>query len=230
MGISKNTFFFAPFALIAAALILPSCKVERTDGGSKDESEHNFVVSGSLSVNDASPDDDPISNALVYLKRDDGYVGDPAVTVAGYYDISAVPPGRYTLCAYLEGYTEYNSASFIVDGNKYNMNIMLISGSISINQVGTHVFTSGDPLSVIISSLGPSNTGELTVALSGATPDAFVLSKETIPAIAKGATDTFTVLPDILKPTGVYMATVGISGNNVAPVSFDVQFAIVGKD
>jgi hypothetical protein len=237
MRISKTTAFFAPNAptallqvlLLAAVLILPSCKVVDISSNQKDQSNQYYMVSGSLSVNDAAPDALPIEKALVYLKQDGNNVGDAAVTVSGLYGIFSVAPGTYNLCAYLDEYMEYISDPFVVDGNKTGMEIMLISGNIIMDRSGTYVFRSVDPLDVTVTSNGPRRSGELNISILGTEPDAFILSKYALPTILPSDTDTFTVTPNASKSTGVYTATVQITGYNVKPVSFEVQFSIINR-
>lgn len=97
----------------------------------------------------------------------------------------------------------------------------------------THVFSSvtegyGDqPLhQVNLSNTGTASTGALTIALSGADPDAFSLTKTSITEIAAGESDYFQIRPATGLAAKSYTATVTVSGPDVEAKSFDVSFMV----
>lgn len=105
------------------------------------------------------------------------------------------------------------------------------SHAISLDTSGTKNFSmlgcgTVEPHSVTVSNTGSQPTGELTIALSGANPAAFVLSRTSIPSIAAGGSDSFTVVPEARLAAGTYAATVTVSGANVTSQSFDVNFTV----
>jgi len=91
-------------------------------------------------------------------------------------------------------------------------------------------FTPGEltPLTVRVDNTGNRPTGWLAVELSGDYA-AFNLPSNEVPSIAPGGNDTFTVLPTIGLPVGVYTATVTVSGapgSGIAEQSFEVSFEV----
>ena len=80
---------------------------------------------------------------------------------------------------------------------------------------------------VTVSNTGNYPTGELTISLSGANAGSFIRSKTSIPSIAVGGSDNFTVVPQTGLGIGTYSATVTISGENITAWSFNVTFAVI---
>ena len=80
---------------------------------------------------------------------------------------------------------------------------------------------------ITVTNTGNQPTGALTVVLSGTNADSFTLSALTIGSIAVSGSDSFTVVPNTGLATGVYQATVTVSGgSNITAVSFDVSFTV----
>ncbi|GHV64645.1 hypothetical protein AGMMS49587_17450 [Spirochaetia bacterium] len=103
---------------------------------------------------------------------------------------------------------------------------------ISLNPAGTHTFPVAGPgygapaaKSVIITNTGNQATGDLTAALSGADSGSFTLSKTSIPSIAAGGANTFTVVPKPGLGVTTHTATVTVTGDSIA-ASFDVSFTV----
>ena len=104
--------------------------------------------------------------------------------------------------------------------------------AIALNQSGTVTFTGADvgyaepptKTATIINS-GNIDTGDLTIALSGANADSFTLSKTTCNLVVYG-TESFTIQPKLGLNPGTYTATVTVSGANMEAKSFDVSFRV----
>jgi hypothetical protein len=210
-------------------LALGACKIKidlrNTDG------DPPYMISGHLYVNDALPGDPPIDGAIVYLQSVGRYVDVSTFTISGIYGLFDIEPGTYTLCAHYQSpYAEYQSEPFVVYSDISGMDITLYTGIIKLSQTETHIFRSLDPLEVTVNSIGDGSSGELKLSLSGAAPESFFISTDTLSSIPTGSSSTFLVTADGTKPTGFYVATVNVSGNNISPASFEVQFSIVGKD
>jgi len=77
-----------------------------------------------------------------------------------------------------------------------------------------------------VTNTGNQPTGTLTVALSGANPDSFILSTTSLTSIAVGGATTFTVAPNTGLPVGTYTATVTVSGGNNIEAVFVVSFTV----
>lgn len=104
---------------------------------------------------------------------------------------------------------------------------------LTLSTNSTHFFSSvtegyGDqPLhQVNLSNTGTLSTGELTISLSGADPDAFSLTKTSITEIAAGGSDYFQIRPVTGLAAKTYTATVTVSGPDVEAKSFDVSFIV----
>ncbi|MDR1687385.1 MAG: S-layer homology domain-containing protein [Clostridiales bacterium] len=87
-------------------------------------------------------------------------------------------------------------------------------------------YTAQTPHSVTVRNSGDQATGALTVALGGANPTSFTLSKVSIESLALNGTDSFTVVPNTGLGVGNYLATVTVSGGNETSESFDVSFEV----
>jgi len=111
--------------------------------------------------------------------------------------------------------------------------------AISLDAPATQVFdalTEGytadevEALAVIVTNMGNQATGELSVELSGANPDAFSLTGSPIASIAAGETSTFTVRPNTGLAAGTHTATVTVSGDNDISESFYVSFTVTAAE
>jgi len=82
------------------------------------------------------------------------------------------------------------------------------------------------PYSVSVSNPGTLATDTLNITLGGTNAASFTLSKTSLPAIAGGGSDSFTVVPNTGLSEGTYTATVTVSGSNVESKSFNVSFTV----
>ncbi|MDF2655585.1 MAG: hypothetical protein K0R19_2059 [Bacillota bacterium] len=103
----------------------------------------------------------------------------------------------------------------------------------SLRTIGTHVFNSvtegygTQPFhQETIDNTGDGGTGELTIELGGANPEAFTLSKTSITNIEANKSDYFNITPKTGLTANTYTATVTVSGPGVTAKSFDVSFLV----
>jgi len=106
---------------------------------------------------------------------------------------------------------------------------------IALNRTGTHSFdglTAGygigviTPLPVTVTNTGNRAIGSLYVELLGTNHAAFTVSRNTLPGIAVGGTDTFDVRPVTGLAVGTYSATVTVTGANNISAAFDVSVVV----
>lgn len=69
-------------------------------------------------------------------------------------------------------------------------------------------------------------TGDLTVTLEGENPEAFELSKTSIPSLLVDERTSFNVAPVTGLTQGTYTATVTVSGSQIESKGFDVSFTV----
>jgi len=143
---------------------------------------------------------------------------DPGGAGTLYYPGGSNPPFSYSPGAY----------NFI--------KIEAVEDGIILDKTGTQNFTAATydyaaqtQLTVTVSNIGADPTGELTVALSGTNAGSFTLSTPTIPSIAVGGSNTFTVVPNTGLAVGTYTATVTVSGAGLTSQTFDVSFTVNPK-
>jgi hypothetical protein len=105
--------------------------------------------------------------------------------------------------------------------------------SILLSEFGTHVFSEAPmgydqqiPLSVTITNTGNQPTGALTIALSGTNASSFTLSETSMPTIAAGDTNNFTVVPNDSLTIGTYTAIVTVNGDSGIYGYFNVSFTV----
>ena len=105
--------------------------------------------------------------------------------------------------------------------------------SISLAPSGTHIFPAviegygqQGAHTVTVISTGSLPTGSLSVTLSGANPNSFVISTAELAGIAAGESASFTVTPHIGLAAGTHTAVVTVSGVGVEPQWFDVSFTV----
>jgi len=91
----------------------------------------------------------------------------------------------------------------------------------------THAQT---PLNVTITNTGNQPTGTLNIALSGASPNDFILGRTIIPSIAVAETTNFIVVQDMDLSVGTHSATVTVTGENNISASFDVRFTVIPEE
>ncbi|MDR1130182.1 MAG: T9SS type A sorting domain-containing protein, partial [Prevotellaceae bacterium] len=104
---------------------------------------------------------------------------------------------------------------------------------ISLNPSGSHDFAGAvygygeqTAYSVAVNNVGNQSTGDLTVALSGASSGDFTLSKTGIANLAANGRDNFTVVPKTGLSAGTHLAGVTVSGANGISASFDLSFTV----
>lgn len=104
---------------------------------------------------------------------------------------------------------------------------------LSLRTIGTHVFNSvtegygTQPFhQETMDNTGDDGTGELTIELGGADPEAFTLSKTSITNIEANKSDYFNITPKTGLTANTYTATVTVSGPGVTAKSFDVSFLV----
>ena len=108
--------------------------------------------------------------------------------------------------------------------------------SISLSQTEQYTFpaaivgyTSLPSATITVTNTGNTETGDLTVALSGNNSDSFELTPTSISSISTGEnnkTATFTVAPKTGLTAGTYTAKVTVSGPSIVSKSFDVSFTV----
>lgn len=147
------------------------------------------------------------------------------------------------------GDTHWTGAGYLLSKNEITVSSIAITAdkiatdfvpslSIALDKTGTQAFESKnagyqqsdlEALTVTVSNTGNAATGALNVALSGTNADSFTLDGVDAvfqAGIAKDSNDTFTVTPKTGLSTGIYTATVTVSGVDVASQSFDVTFTV----
>jgi hypothetical protein len=82
-------------------------------------------------------------------------------------------------------------------------------------------------LTVRILNTGNVATGDLTLALSGANADAFILSATTVSSLAVGDETDVTLIPNANLAAGTYTATLTVSGEGITPVTVTVTHTVL---
>lgn len=150
----------------------------------------------------------------------------------------------------LDGSTTYYVFARSKENDHYNAGTYQLSAAITtlptpsygitLSESGTYTFTGATegyeaqtPLTVTVTNCGDQPTGALTIGLSGANADSFILSKTYISDIAAtdgDNEDTFTVAPQTGLAVGSYTATITVSGGNGISESFNVRFTVNGAE
>jgi M6 family metalloprotease-like protein len=120
--------------------------------------------------------------------------------------------------------------------NVYDGSLPAVYG-ISLSESGTYTFTSATygysspaARSVTVTNTGSGPAGNLTVGLSGAYPESFTLSKQSITGLTETEdTDAFTIVPETDLGAGTYTASVTVSGENGITAGFNVSFTVNPK-
>lgn len=141
-----------------------------------------------------------------------------------------VPPGDYYVAEYLDG-NYYLSEKFTVNYVKPRPEI-----SISFwpdptefpDEDEGYDYAQGRILT--IDNKGAADTGELTITVEGANPDAFTVSPSRIANIAAGKSAMSTVRPAKGLTAGTYTATLKISGDNVNTLRRNVKFTVTNPN
>ncbi|MCL2164195.1 MAG: S-layer homology domain-containing protein [Oscillospiraceae bacterium] len=164
----------------------------------------------------------------------DGFYCFPLVPIGSGYTITVTHP-------LVNGGDEYvlSSVSAEPTGTSKSFNIVDIHEEITLSESGTYSFTSSlpgytsvTPRLVTVSNAGTLATGALTIALSGANKDDFILSKTSLPGIPISGNDSFTVTPRAGLALGNYEATVTVAdagaggAAGVGAKSFIVRFYV----
>lgn len=89
-------------------------------------------------------------------------------------------------------------------------------------------YSSATGRQLTIDNKGEADTGELTITVEGANPEAFTVNPSNIKNIAAGGKAESTVRPAKDLSAGIYTATLKISGKNVNTLSINVQFTVKG--
>ena len=94
-----------------------------------------------------------------------------------------------------------------------------------------HGYSAQSPGTITVSNTGTVDTGDLSVAISGANASAFTISVTSVGSIAVGGDSTFTVVPKTGLSSGTYTATVTVdpapgNGNPIAPETVNVSFTV----
>ena len=89
-------------------------------------------------------------------------------------------------------------------------------------------YVSATGRNLTISNKGTVDTGELTIKVEGKNPDAFTVSKGVINNIPVGGNVVSTVSPAKGLLAGTYTAILKISGDNVDPLSINMEFTVKG--
>jgi hypothetical protein len=79
---------------------------------------------------------------------------------------------------------------------------------------------------VAVSNVGNDPAGTLTLSLNGAGSSSFVLPATTVELNSPDAVESIAVAPVTGLLPGVYLATVTVSGENIVPASFAVNFTV----
>jgi hypothetical protein len=105
--------------------------------------------------------------------------------------------------------------------------------SVAFNQTETYTFTNkfvgyteAPYFDFTLTNDGNQTTGPMTLALSGTNSDCFTLDRTSFLSMAVDGVSTIRVTPDVGLDTGTYTATIGISGDNIEPKSFDISFTV----
>jgi uncharacterized membrane protein len=154
--------------------------------------------------------------------------GSNRFTVAPNTGLSARTHGATVTVTGDNGISEGFDVSFTVKSSA--------SPGISLS-AGNHVFPEAStgygapsPVHVTVTNTGAQDTGNLTVALSGADRGSFTLSKTSINSLGVGGSGTFTVAPNTGLAARTYRATVTVSGGNGVSEGFDVSFTVKSSE
>lgn len=136
--------------------------------------------------------------------------------------------GNYYVVAYLNNHY-YLSEKFTVSYVKPRPEISTdwwFNPTVFTSMEEGYVSATGRNLT--ISNKGTVDTGELTIKVEGKNPDAFTVSKGVINNIPVGGNVVSTVSPAKGLLAGTYTAILKISGDNVDPLSINMEFTVKG--
>ena len=142
--------------------------------------------------------------------------------------INQVDEGDYYVVEKLDG-TYYLSEKFTVNYVKPRPEISTdwwFNPTVFTSMEEGYVSATGRNLT--ISNKGTVDTGELTIKVEGKNPDAFTVSKGVINNIPVGGNVVSTVSPAKGLLAGTYTAILKISGDNVDPLSINMEFTVKG--
>lgn len=142
--------------------------------------------------------------------------------------IYSLNEGNYYVAELLDG-TYYLSEKFTVNYVKPRPEISTdwwFNPTVFTSMEEGYVSATGRNLT--ISNKGAVGTGELTITVEGKNPDAFTVSKKVIDNIPAGKSAMSTVSPATGLPAGNYTAILKISGDNVDPLSINMEFTVKG--
>lgn len=141
-----------------------------------------------------------------------------------------VEPGEYYVAEKLDNWW-YLSEKFTVNYVKPRPEISVSYWSdptVFPSEEEGYAFAQGRILT--IDNKGAADTGELTITVEGANPDAFTVSPSRIANIAASGSAMSTVRPAKGLTAGTYTATLKISGDNVNTLRRNVKFTVTNPN
>ncbi|MCL2842214.1 MAG: choice-of-anchor D domain-containing protein [Oscillospiraceae bacterium] len=184
-------------------------------------------VTGALTValSGANADDFTINRTTI-----------PSIAAAGTDTFTVVPRiglaiGTYTATVTVSGDANIVPQSFTVS---FTVN-PASTWEISLTPTGLHAFPAATegygaqtPYTVTVTNTGNRVTSAISITLSGTNADSFTLNRTSMPNMAAGEADTFTVVPRTGLAVGTHTATVTVrsANENAVPQSFNVSFTV----
>jgi len=167
--------------------------------------------------NDGSQDTKTFTNGTA-----DGYTTTPAngaaLTNAGHHN------QKVTVTHTATGQTAETTSLTVLPTPTYEISLSEASYTFPTKTIGYGVSPTHG---VTVSNTGTGATGNLTVALSGANADSFVISTGLIQSLAPLGIESFIIWPRESLPVGTYTATVTVSGGgSIGSKSIDVYFTV----
>lgn len=154
--------------------------------------------------------------------------------------IAELPEGEYTATVTVSGESKISAKSFDVRFFVGESSILLEPSTMpthprlfipsAMQFTPTNIRKSATPptaLTAKITNTGNQPTGALTITLTGANPDNFILSASSLASIANpNETAVFTLRPKANLEEATHSATVTVSGDTITPQSFVVHFIV----
>jgi hypothetical protein len=104
---------------------------------------------------------------------------------------------------------------------------------VSLSPSGNHTFATAEygygaqtARKIVINNVGNNHSGTLNVSLNGAGSGGFALSNDVISSLDVGSSADFTITPVARLTSGVYNATLTVSGANDISANFDLSFTV----
>ena len=197
-------------------------------------------LSGNVNItNTAVHSTEPWSRWLMLVKTGTdvvGYVSDMATpdrNNLAHWNVVATQsfaPAEFDMGLFVSGYNPVHNA--IVTFSNVTWPTAAPPETLSIGALAgtTHTFTAVTPHSVTITNTGSTPVTNVNVVLSGAGAGSFTIAATSpwnpATTIAAGATASFTIVPNSGLAVGTHTATVTISGDGVANITFTVSFVV----